>query len=76
MKSFEIQIEKSMRLLMEAVSSFEMVTHSYQITRCHILKDSNLHSHRCENLKHYVIQLLYSTTRKWIGPLGKGSTSS
>jgi len=59
----------------EAISSFEMLAHSYHIRRCHIL-DNSLHSHQRENLKPYVIQLPYSTTRKIDWPLGRGSTIS
>jgi hypothetical protein len=47
----ETQTEKTLHLMMEAAGSLEMLVHSYQSTRCHMLHDSNLDSHRLENIK-------------------------
>jgi hypothetical protein len=45
------QTSRSFTLKMEAVSSSETLVDFYHTTRRHILGDSILHSHQCENLK-------------------------
>jgi hypothetical protein len=39
--------------MMEAARTFETLVNFYQTTRCYNPEDSNLHTHRCENLKSY-----------------------
>jgi hypothetical protein len=40
-------------LMMEATRTSETLVNFYQITRCYNPEDSNLHTHRRENLKSY-----------------------
>jgi hypothetical protein len=42
-------------LKMEAIRSSETSVHFTGSTRPHILEDGILHSHRCENLKSYIL---------------------
>jgi hypothetical protein len=46
-------------LKMEAIRSLEMSVHT-RYTQCHIPEDGILHSHRCENLKSYIICLRFN----------------
>jgi hypothetical protein len=46
-------------LKMEAIRSSEMSVH-ISSTRHHIPEDGILHSHRCENLKSYMVVILSS----------------
>jgi hypothetical protein len=46
-------------LMMEAARTSETLENFYQTTRRYNPEDSHLHTHRCENLKHYL-------TLKWI----------
>jgi hypothetical protein len=41
--------------MMEAVRTSETLVNFYQTTRCYNPEDSNLHTHRRENLKSYLI---------------------
>jgi hypothetical protein len=52
----------SIALMMEAARTSETLVNIYQITRCYNPEDSNLHTHRCENLKSYfsLCNFLYS----------------
>jgi hypothetical protein len=45
-------------LMMEAASTSETLVNFYQTTRCYNPEDSNLHTHRRENLKSYVEEML------------------
>jgi hypothetical protein len=40
--------------MMEAASTSETLVNFYQTTRCYNPEDSNLHTHRRENLKSYL----------------------
>jgi hypothetical protein len=42
-------------LMMEAARTSETLVNFYQTTRCYNPEDSNLHTHRRENLKSYLI---------------------
>jgi hypothetical protein len=42
-------------LMMEAARTSETLVNVYQTTRCYNPEDSNLHTHRRENLKFYLI---------------------
>lgn len=55
----------------KSVSAFKTLKNSYKITRCHPPEDSNLHSHRCENLKSSLVfcsssHALRNNKYKWI----------
>jgi hypothetical protein len=43
--------------MMEAARTSETLVNFYQTTRCYNPEDSNLHTHRHENLKSYLIHL-------------------
>jgi hypothetical protein len=43
--------------MMEAARTSETLVNFYQTTRCYNPEDSNLHTHRRENLKSYEIKL-------------------
>jgi hypothetical protein len=43
-------------LMMEAARTSETLVNFYQTKRCYNPEDSNLHTHRRENLKSYVIK--------------------
>jgi hypothetical protein len=43
---------------MEAARTSETLVNLYQTTRCYNPEDSNLHTHRRENLKSYLIIFL------------------
>jgi hypothetical protein len=51
-------------LMMEVAMTSETLVNFYQTTRCYNPEDSNLHTHRRENLKSYNIRAVYSL--KWI----------
>jgi hypothetical protein len=46
--------------MMEAARTSETLVNFYQTTRCYNPEDSNLHTHRHENLKSYEINTVYS----------------
>jgi hypothetical protein len=45
-------------LMMEAARTSETLVNFYQTTRCYNPEDSNLHTHRRENLKSYLVSRL------------------
>jgi hypothetical protein len=45
-----------------AICSSETSAETQRTTRCHIPRDDNLHIHRCENLKSYIV----NTTQTWL----------
>jgi hypothetical protein len=45
---------------MEAARTSETLVNFYQTTRCYNPEDSNLHTHRRENLKSYIYTLFSS----------------
>jgi hypothetical protein len=47
-------------LKIEAICSFETSVEFKRTTRCYIPEDSTLHNHRCENLKSYITEVVYS----------------
>jgi hypothetical protein len=47
--------------MMEAERTSETLVYFYQTTRRYNPEDSHLHAHRRENLKSYLINILYST---------------
>jgi hypothetical protein len=44
-------------LMMEAARTSETLVNFYQTTRCYNPEDSNLHTHRRENFKSYLVIL-------------------
>jgi hypothetical protein len=54
--------------MMEAVSTSETLVNFYQTTRCYNPEDSNLHTHRRENLKSYLglYHLIYFSSVHYI----------
>jgi hypothetical protein len=49
----------SSTLKMEAICSSETSVEIQQTTRRHIPEDDTLHNHRCENLKSYLISVVF-----------------
>jgi hypothetical protein len=50
-------------LMMEAARTSETLVNFYQTTRCYNSEDSNLHTHRRENLKSYLLYWLVLNIR-------------
>jgi hypothetical protein len=48
-------------MMMEAASTSEALVNLYQTTRCYNPEDSNLHTHRRENLKSYLVSYRFNT---------------
>jgi hypothetical protein len=47
---------------MEAARTSETLVNFYQTTRCYNPEDSNLHTHRRENLKSYLVHNIFLIT--------------
>jgi hypothetical protein len=47
-------------LMMEAARTSETLVKLYQTTRCYNPGDSHLHTHRRENLKSYILRIVYN----------------
>jgi hypothetical protein len=45
--------------MMEAARTYETLVNFYQTTRCYNPEDSHLHTHRRENLKYYMVRVVY-----------------
>jgi hypothetical protein len=56
----------SSTLKMEAICSSETLVETLWTTRRHIPEDATLHHHHCENLKSYIVLLLFPLTTRGI----------
>jgi hypothetical protein len=51
---------------MEAARTSETLVNFYQTRRCYNPEDSNLHTHRRENLKSYLVNLYGEATHRYV----------
>jgi hypothetical protein len=56
-------MDRAIALMMKAARTSETLVNSYQTTRCYNPEDSNLHTHRRENLKSYIFLQFLSADR-------------
>jgi hypothetical protein len=54
--------------MMAATPTSETLVNFYQTTRCYNPEDSNLHTHRRENLKSYILRVFENRVLRIFGP--------
>jgi hypothetical protein len=62
---FLVLDEFSSTLKMDAICSSETLVASQQTTRRYVPEDDSFHNHRCENLKSYLLEVVWELTKIW-----------